>query len=120
MSKYFKPEEFARCTPPCSIDQMNPHFLEKLDKMRERAGIPMVLNSAWRSKAWELKHGRSGEGDHPQGEGVDVRCNTSQNRYKLVRAAIEVGFRRLGIGKTYIHVGDAENLPQDVIWHYYD
>ncbi len=120
MSKYFKEAEFLRCNPPCSIDQMDPDFLSKLDRIRERAGIPMVLNSAYRSRAWELMHGRSGEGDHPQGKGVDVRCNTSSNRYKIMRAALEIGIRRLGVGKSFIHIGDAENLPQDVIWDYYE
>ncbi|MBO4657967.1 MAG: hypothetical protein J5639_09370 [Bacteroidales bacterium] len=120
MSKYFKDAEFRRCTPSCSIDQMDPGFMNKLDEVREIAGIPIVLTSAWRSIIWEKMHGRSGDGDHPQGRGVDVKCNTSQNRYKIVRAALIVGFRRIGIGKTFIHLGDATNLPQDVIWDYYE
>ena len=120
MAKYFKAKEFKACTPPCDISQMDAGFLALLDRVRERAGIPMVMNSAYRSREWEIAHGRSGEGDHESGEGVDVRCRTSANRYKIVKAALEEGVPRIGIAKTYIHLGQRASLPQGVIWDYYD
>ena len=49
-SKYFKPEEFERCNPSCSIEDMDQDFLNLLDDLREKAGIPLVLNCAYRSK----------------------------------------------------------------------
>lgn len=118
-SKYFAEAEFRRCTPPCSLQDMDQDFMRKLDAAREEAGIPYVLNSAYRSVAWEVSKGRSGKGDHPQGKGVDIRCNTSANRMKIVRALLDNGIRRIGIAKTYVHAGDGDNLPKDVIWHYY-
>lgn len=119
-AKYFSESEFRKCTPPCSLQDMNQAFMRKLDNARYQAGIPFVLNSAYRSPAYEKSKGRSGKGDHPQGRGVDIRCNTSQNRMKILRALLDNGFNRIGIGKTYIHAGDGENLPPDVVWHYYD
>ena len=119
-AKYFKEAEFKRCTPSCSLQDMDQEFMNKLDKMREIAGIPMVMNSAYRSPAWEKAHGRSGEGDHPQRCGGDIKCLSGVTRMKLVKAALSAGFRRIGIGKSYIHVGCGKNLPQDVIWHYYE
>lgn len=119
MSKYFSPSEFKRCTPSCSIDQMDPAFLAKLDQLREKADIPLVLNSAYRSPAWEIRQGRTGTGAHTLGLAVDIRCNTSQNRYKIVRAAIECGITRIGIGKTYVHLDASRDHAQEVIWHYY-
>lgn len=118
-SKYFAEAEFRRCTPPCSLQDMDQDFMRKLDASREEAGIPYVLNSAYRSVAWEKSKGRSGEGDHPQGKGVDIRCNTSANRMKIVRSLLDNGIRRIGIAKTYVHAGDGDDLPKDVIWHYY-
>ena len=32
MSKYFSPSEFKRCTPSCSIDQMDHPFLDGIDQ----------------------------------------------------------------------------------------
>lgn len=119
MSKYFHPSEFTRCTPSCKIEQMDAAFLALLDEVREAAGIPLVLNCAYRSRAWELSKGRSGNSAHTRGKAVDIRCNTSANRYKIVAAALGCGVRRIGIGKTFVHLDNDESLPQGVIWHYY-
>lgn len=119
-AKYFTEAEFRRCTPPCSLQDMDQQFMRQLDAARASAGIPFVLNSAYRSPAWELSKGRTGRGDHPQGRGVDIRCNTSANRMKIVRALLDNGFRRIGIANTYVHAGLGKDLPQDVMWDYYD
>lgn len=119
MAKYFKDSEFKACTPSCSIEQMDQAFLLLLDDIREYAGIPLVLNSAYRSPAYEKKHGRTGTSAHCQGLAVDILCRTSSNRYKIVKAALECGVRRIGIGPTYIHIDMAGDHAQDVIWDYY-
>lgn len=118
-SRYFKEKEFAACSPSCSLQDMQQHTMDKLDFAREIAGIPFVLNSAYRSQAWEKAKGRTGTGAHTAGCAVDIRCNSSADRYKIISALLEVGFTRIGIGKTYIHVDDDSTKPQQVIWHYY-
>ena len=120
MSKYFAPIEFARCTPSCSIDQMDPRFLDLLDVIREAAGIPLVLNCAYRSRAWELSKGRTGNSAHTRGMAVDIRCNASATRYRIVRAALLCGIRRIGVGQSFVHLDADPSLPQDVIWDYYE
>ena len=119
-AKFFTESEFRRCVPPCSLQDMDQQFMLQLDNARKQAGIPFVLNSAFRSVAYEKSKGRTGAGDHPQRKGVDSRCNTSSNRMKIVRALLDNGFTRIGIGKTYIHAGMGKDLPQNVIWHYYE
>lgn len=118
-AKYFKESEFKACVPSCSLQDMNQATMNKLDAARELAGIPFVLNSAYRSPAWEKKHGRSGTGAHPNRCGVDIRCNTSANRFKVVTSCLAVGFKRIGIGKTYVHVDNDESKTQNLIWDYY-
>ena len=121
MAKYFSPKEFKNCKPSCAIGQMDPAFLARLDLVRERAGIPLVLNSAYRSPEYEKSKGRSGTSSHCYGKAVDIRCNTSANRYKIVKAAIQCGFTRIGIAKTYVHLDTADNTHvPNVIWDYYD
>ena len=120
MSKYFQESEFKRCTPSCRMEQMDPAFLALLDRVREAAGIPLVLNSAYRSPAYEKKKGRTGTSSHCEGKAVDIRCNASTNRYKILKAAMECGIRRIGVGKTYIHLDSSETHAQDVICHYYE
>lgn len=120
MSKYFSPAEFLRCKPSCSIKQMDEEFLSLLDKVREKAGIPLVLNCAYRSREWDLAKGRSDNSAHTRGKAVDIRCNTNANRYKIVKAALDCGITRIGVGKSYIHLDNDGSLSQNVIWHYYE
>ncbi len=119
MSKYFSASEFRACTPSCEIAQMDPAFLALLDKVREAAGIPLVLNSAYRSPEYEKAHYRKGTSAHCEGCAVDIRCNSSTNRYKIVKAALECGIPRIGIGKTYVHLDNSPGHAQGVIWDYY-
>lgn len=119
-AKYFTDAEFRRCSPACSIDDMKQDTLDRLDLARETAGIPFVLNSAYRSPEWERSKGRSGDGAHTKGRAVDIRCGSDGNRYKIVLALIVAGFCRIGIGKNYIHADDDGTRTQNVIWHYYN
>lgn len=118
-SKYFKEPEFKRCVPSCSLQDMNQQFMTALDALRAQAGIPLVLNCAYRSVQWDKSKGRSGNSAHTRGKAADIRCNASATRMKIVRAALALGFKRIGIGKDYVHVDMDSSLPQNVIWHYY-
>lgn len=118
--KYFSPAEFKRCTPSCSIEDMDERFLNTLDALRAQAGIPLILNCAYRSVAWDKAKGRSGNSAHTRGLAADIRCNSSATRLKIVRAALELGICRIGIGKTFVHVDIDKSLAQNVIWHYYE
>lgn len=120
MSKYFKASEFKACVPSCSIGQMDAAFLGLLDKVREKAGIPLVLNCAYRSVEWDKSKGRSGNSAHTRGLAVDIRCHSYRNRIKIVKAALSCGICRIGIGKTFIHLDIDKSLSQDVMWDYYD
>ena len=110
-SKYFKPEEFERCNPSCSIEDMDQDFLNLLDD-------PLVLNCAYRSKEHDKAKGRSGNSAHTEGLAVDIRCASGPNRMKILRAAIALRIRRIGIDGNFIHVDASKTLPQDTIWTY--
>lgn len=117
-SKYFSPREFERCSPPCSIEDMQQSTLDMIDQIRDTSGIPLVINSAYRSPEWDRKKGRSGTGAHTLGRAVDFRCNSSVTRKKIVEAALKAGCRRIGIEGSFIHVDNSPTHPQDVIWTY--
>ncbi len=119
-AKYFNEKEFRACTPSCSLQNMRQGTMFRLDAAREIAGIPFVLNSAYRSVAYEKKKGRAGTSSHTKGAAVDIRCNSDANRFKIVDALLRAGFKRIGIGKTYVHADDDESKTQGVIWHYYN
>ena len=121
-SRYFSEQEFRKCDPPCDRESMDQDFLDVMDDIRRKARIPLVINCAYRSREYDKKKGRSGNSAHTYGLAVDIRCNTSENRLKIVKAALECGITRIGIGKTFIHIdmGECVGLPANVMWHYYE
>ena len=118
-AKYFSEREFNRLSPACSLQDMAQDTMTMLDRMRALCGFPLVLTSAFRTKEWDLAKGRSGNSAHTKGKAVDILCNDSAKRFKIVWAAREVGFNRIGIGSNFIHVDNDTTLPQNVMWHYY-
>ena len=92
--------------------------MNRLDMARDIAGIPFVLTPAYRSPEWDRSKGRSGTSAHTLGCAVDIRCNTLQNRFKIVDALRKAGFRRIGIANSFIHADDSDRHTQDVIWLY--
>lgn len=117
-SKYFSNNEFRACVPSCSLQNMQQSTMSKLDTAREIADIPFVINSAYRSSAHDKSKGRSGTGAHTLGRAVDIRCNDSGSRFKILNAIIKAGFNRIGIAKTFIHADDSEIHKQKIIWLY--
>lgn len=102
---YFDAEEFGD-----GAEKMEPELLRRLDRMRALAGIPIVITDAWR----DVKPGEPPE--HENGYAVDVRCKDSKTRLTLVRAAIDAGFKRIGVYTGHLHVGCDPTLPQLVMW----
>jgi uncharacterized protein YcbK (DUF882 family) len=97
---------------------MNQEFMNKLDRVRETAGIPLVINSAYRTVEHEKRQGRAGTSAHTVRCAVDIRCNTDANRFKIIKAALEVGFTRIGVAKTFIHVDSSGTHTPNVAWMY--
>lgn len=119
-AKYFSESEFRRCSPACSLQDMRQSTMNRFDSARRIAGIPFVINSAYRTPEYELSKGRTGDGAHTHRCALDIRCNSSTNRLRIVYGLIMAGFTRIGIGETFIHADDDETKPQNVMWHYYE
>jgi len=56
--------------------------------------------------------------EHITGEAVDILTSTSRDRILITSLALDAGIRRIGIARTFIHVGVNNNLDQDVLWVY--
>lgn len=119
-SRYFAEREFQRCSPSCSLQDMTQEAMDAFDAVRERAGIPLVINCAFRSQEWEKARGRSGNSAHTKGVALDIRANSSATRMNIVSAALAEGITRIGIGNGFVHLDIDNTLPQGVMWHYYE
>ena len=87
-----------------NIDKMDPKLLTMLDELREEYGQPIILNSSYRSASHPVEIVKSKPGEHTYGAAVDIKCAGGENTFNLVRAAIKVGFKRIGISLSLIHI----------------
>jgi zinc D-Ala-D-Ala carboxypeptidase len=113
--KYFNESEFKE------FSKMNSNLLEKLDNLREVYGYPIKLTSTYRSPDHPIEAKKSKPGEHAYGAAVDIACVGGEATFKLVKAAIEVGFTRIGISRknNFVHVGIGyEGAPPITIWTY--
>lgn len=117
--KYFSLDEFDCPSLPLSGKEMQPSFLEMLEKARDYAGIPFVITSGYRTKFHNDSLPNSvPDSAHTKGYAVDIAIKGSLQRYTILQALLRAGFSRIGIAKTFIHVdSDPDKSPQ-VIWTY--
>ena len=114
---YFKLSEF-KC-PCCGKQEMKPEFLKKLDRLRGIAGFPFFINSGWRCKSHnDSLPDSSPDSAHTKGLASDVRCETGHQRFLIITSANRVGFNRIGIAKTFIHLDCDPDKPKEVYWIY--
>jgi hypothetical protein len=107
MSKYFKNIE----------DNMNVDFLAKLDEAREYANIPFIINSAYRSPEHPLSI-KNPTSSHIKGLAVDISAKDSIDRFLILDALLAVGFSRIGVSDSFIHVDSDIDKAQNVVWTY--
>ena len=121
--KNFKLEEFDSPDFKGSGKNMDANFMQLLDRARTEAGIPFKINSGYRTESHNAKVGgkpktnTSKGSSHMYGLAADIGCTDSSTRSKIIAALVTVGFRRVGIANTFLHV-DMDNDKPNAIWLY--
>ena len=103
------------------IRNLHPTLVTLLTDLEQRMGFELNINSGYRDPGHNVDVGGVPDSEHTYdpAEGADVLCLRSVTRFKMVKALLDLGVRRIGIGQTFVHVGIATDKPQDVCWHYY-
>jgi uncharacterized protein YcbK (DUF882 family) len=113
--KFFTLEEFN-----CQVtgeNKMEPEFLQKLDRLRGECGFPFVITSGYRHPIEHpIEAAKEVPGTHAQGIAADILVQDSVSRMVLVEKALELGFKGVGIAKTFVHVDTRGTTP--VMWLY--
>lgn len=115
--KHFKISEFDSPDVKGSGVFMDEDFLEMLDEAREIANTPFKINSGYRTESHNKKVGGKATSSHTKGLAADIHCVNDRLRWVIVDALISVGFSRIGISKSFIHV-DLDHDKNDAIWLY--
>jgi len=113
--KYFNESEFS------NFEMMDEKLLSMLDDLREAYGYPIKLTSTYRSPDHPIEAKKKAPGEHAYGAAVDIACVGGEATFKLVKAAIEVGFTRIGVSRknNFVHVGIGyPDAPPITLWTY--
>jgi uncharacterized protein YcbK (DUF882 family) len=115
--KYFNRDEFA-CNCGCGDNNTDAQFIAKLSAARHRAGIPFVISSGYRCIIHNKAVGGKKDSAHRHGVACDIHVADSRSRYKILESLLHLGFHRIGVAKTFIHVDNDISKDKKVVWVY--
>ena len=117
MIDYF-PEKPWACKCGCGYDKINPELVRMLNEAREMANTPFVITSACRCEKHNKEEGGKPNSAHLTGEAVDIQAIDGKSKFIILSSLLDIGFERVGIGKTFIHADTSTSLPFPTIWLY--
>jgi len=99
----FSPEEIA-CRGDGKI-RINEPALDKLQALRDRLGVPLIVHSAYRSPEYNRKVGGAKQSMHLQGAAFDISM-ANHDPKSFEAAAREIGFTGFGFypRQNFMHV----------------
>lgn len=106
--------------PCCNQGDIDPRLKFIINSIERELGEELYSESCYRCPKHNAKKGGKENSAHIKGLAVDIRCENSNFRWKLVNKLCSLGIKRFGIsfkGK-YIHIDIDNTLPQMVIWGY--
>ena len=111
----FQPWEFTcNRTGRC---EMNEAFMDRLQRLRDILGFSLVVNSGFRDPTHPVEAAKDRPGIHTLGRAVDIAAG-SQKQFKIMKAAVELGFTGFGFARTFIHIDDLDEAPRPNVWTY--
>ncbi len=101
-------------------NNMQHEFMEKLQAIRKEYGKSMTVTSGFRSVKHPVEAKKThSHGEHTQGMCADIACSNGSDRFQLIQLSLKHGITRIGIAKTFLHLGiGGKNLPNNVVWEY--
>lgn len=104
--------------PGSGRTHMSVAFIQKLDDARERAGVPFIITSGYRSPAYNATLANAvADSAHTKGLAADIAA-VGPMRLTVARALYKAGIRRFGFGSTFVHADVDASKPQNVVWGY--
>ena len=125
LSKNFSKLE-VQCPCGCGANKISSVLIEKLQKVRNIIGRPIIITSGVRCEFYNTSVKASMNSSHiPDdygiGHAVDIACLNSKDRYELAEVAQKF-FKRIDISKGsyggFIHLDVDRSKIQEVMWLY--
>jgi zinc D-Ala-D-Ala carboxypeptidase len=107
ITRNFSEDEFA-CKCGCGLKDISVKLVEDLQITRSEYGCP----------TWNKASGGSKNSSHLTGLAVDIAMDDAVLRHRLIRTILEMGWMRIGIAKSFIHLDIDYKKTNPVIWTY--
>ena len=117
MTNYFKETEL-KCKCGCNQLKFDAEFKNLLNRIRTLFNKPIYITSGYRCEKHNKEVGGKPTSSHLKGIAVDIKCDNSLDRYLLLRIFMDLGVRRIGVGKDFLHIDSDESKPYPVTWTY--
>ena len=98
---------------------MDMFFMSRLDVARHLSGVPIRITSGFRCPMHNAKEsvGGSPTSSHLSGLACDIAVDDS-NRFKILKALMDVGLTRMKLSFNHIHVDCDEDKMQEYLGLY--
>jgi len=104
--------------PHGTREDIDPSLIIALEKLERESGLALKFVSGYRCTECNNAAGGRPNSAHLRGLAIDIDAGGSGWRYLLLSFVVKMGFRRIGIGRGFIHLDLDLTLPQDVMWLY--
>jgi uncharacterized protein YcbK (DUF882 family) len=94
------------CKCGCGFCDFDLEFLDRLQALRDILKHPLVITSGFRCVRHNEAVGGGKTSNHMAGIAVDISTwgMKSDDLYKLMNGAIDLGFTGIGVAKNFIHI----------------
>lgn len=127
--KHFDPSEFACHCGECEStgEEMNLHFVAKLEQLRERFQNPMIVTSGYRCPEHNNNVSSTGlDGPHTTGRAADILVSGEEAFHLMQQCSLGGWMSGIGINqrgpyeKRFIHLDDLKgpDHPRPRVWTY--
>jgi zinc D-Ala-D-Ala carboxypeptidase len=116
LTRNFSKKEFECAC--CGQDDIDIELVKKLQELRMEYGSPMKVTSGVRCRPHNRAVGGAENSSHLFSIAVDIAMSDSTLRHRFVRTALAMGWKRIGIAKTFVHLDIDGRKASPVIWTY--
>lgn len=116
--QHFEPAEFDSPDKPGTGWMASYELVRRLDDLRSMVNEPIRILSGVRTYSHNAGVGGVDGSAHVSGLAADIACRTSAQRMKFLAAALSLGFTRIGIGDSFLHLDIDPTKPAGVLWLY--
>lgn len=112
LTENFNLKEFECTHPDHNHVIVDPELVEKLQKLRERLGLPIKVTSAFRCEERNNEVGGAENSQHLTGRAADISLNNQKLDIIQIRnLARKIGFTGIGLYDSFIHLDTRTGSP---------